>query len=99
MSRQTGSLSPCKLQQHPGRQNLGNQDNNGKEKHPAENPSHPSLGIIMPDQLWQLITDIAHIRMSQCQTSMHKYTINSVGFKGGGLIILHKVRKTHLLKH
>lgn len=57
-----------------------------KEKNPAENPSHPSLGIIiMPHQLWLLITDIAHIQMRQLQMSMHKHTIlYSVRFEGMG---------------
>lgn len=84
MSKRTGSLSPCKLQQHPGRWHLGNQDNN-RRREAAENPSHPFLGIIMPHQLWQLITDNEHIENSQRQMGMHKYTMQySVGFYKDG---------------
>lgn len=43
MSKRTGSLSPCKLQQHPGLWHLGNRDNN-RRRATAENPSHPFPG-------------------------------------------------------
>lgn len=75
----TGSLNPCSIWDFSI---LATRIIMVREKHPAENPSHPFLGHNMPHQLWLLITDIVPIQMSLWQMSI--YTILISGFLDGG---------------
>lgn len=52
----------------------------------------------MPHRLWQLITDTAHVQMSQWQRSVHKHTIlYSAGWNG--TVNLHEGQQARPIKH
>lgn len=101
MSKRTGSLNPCKLPQHLGLKDLGNQDNNGKR----ETPSRESISSL-PCALLCLAgsgSSLPALHTFKWDTGEWACTqTNSTvlcGFGGAGLIPLRRIQQTYLIKN